>query len=411
MTAMTNENAMTNEDFDKLTPREHIRLRPGMYIGNIRSEEVEEWVYDISTKQLIKKINSIPDAMKRCFHEIVGNAADNVTRSRERGFNPKNIEINMTNSTITVTNYGNPIPVVLDKTKTKLVPELIFSDFMSGSNYKKDQTRNLVGLNGMGVKIVFVVSTEAVVHIWDHINKKEFYQVHTNGLAESSKPIVNHYSGKESKIKITYTLDFEYFGMKEYDPLAFDLFARYAMDYSLSSHVETLFNDLTFNVKSTKEMAELYFSPETIETSISFKGHVDIKNSKHKGNPNDINMEITIIDCPFEGNVIAFVNSLMVPSGVHVDAIYKEISDIILPELNMEINGRSVLTTKDIRQHISLVVNCTLSNPEFPSQNKNQLTHPTPIICIPPAILAPIKTWKLMERLKNIIEQKAKQFW
>lgn len=393
--------AMDENDFDRLLPREHVRLRPGMYIGSIRPEEVEEWVYDRTRNEPVKKINNIPEAIKKCFHEIIGNAGDNVVRSRERGFDPKQIEVIMNDTTITVTNYGNPIPIKMDKTGTKLLPETIFNDFMSGSNYKQDQQRQLIGTNGLGAKIVFVFSTEATVHVWDHVNKKEFYQVHKNGLETSSEPVVKPYNGKESKVVISYTLDFPYFGLTQYNDMVYDLFARYTMDYSLSCNITTRFNEHEFSIQSTTQMASFYFEKHILETAIYNKGNVSVKGS-HQKTP----MEITILDTPFEGHAIAFVNSLMVPSGVHVDSIYKEIADTILPEINTEINGKAVLTVKDIKQHVSLVVNCRLPNPEFKSQTKSELTHPSPILNIPNTILAPMKKWQLVDRLKNIIEQK-----
>jgi len=416
--------AMVADDYDNLTMREQVRLRPGMYIGSIRKEEVEEWVYDFETNVPIKKVNTIPEAVKRCFFEIISNAGDAVIRSRERGFDPKMIEVDMDKKTITITNYGCPIPVEIHEKTQKLVPEMIFSDFLSSSNYKKDQVRKTAGLNGVGSKAVFVFCTEAKVLVKDHINKKEFFQIHRNALQESTPAKVIPYKGAESMVQVSYTLDFPFFDMTEYTMDAIQLFARYTMDYSLSCHIPTRFNQTHFNVDTTKSMASYYMDESVIQTCITYECNAEIGGVKKEVQPiptpssskkstqkkkavfEENNMEICILDTPFEGRVIGFVNGLMINAGVHVDSVYKEIADVILPDINEAINGKSILSIKDIKQHVSLVINSQLPDPEFKSQTKTDLAAPTPKMNIPLTILNPMKKWQLVERLKNILEQK-----
>lgn len=412
--------AMIATDYEKLTHREQVRLRPGMYVGSIRHEEVEEWVYDFETNIPVKRTNTIPEAVKRCFFEILSNAGDAAIRSKERGFDPKQIEVEMNDRTITITNYGCPIPVEMHPEHNELVPVFIFSDFLSSSNYKKGQIRKTAGLNGVGAKAVFVFSTEATVFIQDHINKKEFTQVHRNGLQESSTPKIVPFKGNESMVRITYTLDFPFFDMEKYDQDVLELFARYTMDYSLSCHIPTRFNEIHFNVESTKMMASYYMDQSIIESCITYDCFSEIKKEHKKGElppqpppkkkgksaTEENNIEMCILDTPFEGRSIGFVNGLMVNLGVHVDAVYKEIADVILPDINEQYNGKSLLTIKDIKHHISIVLNCQLPDPEFNSQSKNILSSPTPKLNIPLAILLPIKSWKIVERLKNLLEQK-----
>ena len=412
------ERPYTDEEYSKLHPREQCRMKPGMYIGSIRREDVQEWVYDFEQQVPIKKTNDIPYGVKSIFWEILSNALDNVIRSRNQGFDPKDIEVKMDKQQIEITNKGMPIPIVMHKLEKKLVPEVIFTDFFSGSNYDKKRKRFGVGTNGLGSKVVFCFSVNAKVYIEDHINKKTFEQTYKNNLTEISSPIVLPFKGSSSLVRISYNLDFPYFDMIEYEADAFELFARYTMDASLACQIPTKFNELSFNVNSLNEMAKYYIDSDIVDKSILYECDCKMKKinkktataSEEKEEEHEGHFSICIMDTPYEGMCLGFTNGLQVNSGVHVDAIYKEIADVILPELNAEVGvsaaGRSLLNIKDIKQHISIAFVCQLPDPEFTSQTKTELAAPTPIVNIPQKILIPMKKWNFIDRLKNILQQK-----
>lgn len=406
---------MTADDYDKLSQREHILLRPGMYIGSTAAEETEEWVYHRANQQVEKRVLTLPEAVKRCFYEAISNASDAVIRSRERGFDPKEIVVTMDDTTISITNYGCPIPVVKHEKEGKWLPEMIFSDFLSSSNYNPKKVRSGIGLNGLGIKLVSVFSKAFTVDLDDHVNQKSYTQTFRENLLHIDAPVVKPFKGSSSRVQIRYTLDFGYFSLAGYTEDDKDLFARFAMDYSLSCAVATRFNDLQFPVQTLATMATLYFGEAALTNAITYAGAVEVtvqgtdahgRKSPAKAHRLQTPVEFCLMDTPFEGQVIAFVNGMMVCAGVHVDALYKAMAERVLPSINQDLNGKPMLSAKDLKQHTSVLMVCKLPDPAFKSQVKSQLASPEPTFSLPAALFAPLKKWELMDRLKNILEQK-----
>ena len=106
-----------------LTPREHIRLRPGMYIGKLGDgSQADDGIY-----VLIK--------------EVVDNSVDEFIMGAGR-----QIDITVEGQLVTVRDYGRGIPL---NSLTAAVSEMNTGGKYGGSAFKKT-----VGLNGVGVKAV-----------------------------------------------------------------------------------------------------------------------------------------------------------------------------------------------------------------------------------------------------------------
>ena len=113
-----------------LTPREHIRLRPGMYIGKLGDgSQSDDGIY-----VLIK--------------EVVDNSIDEFMNGYGR-----QIEITVEDRTVTVRDYGRGIPLKM------LAPAV--SVMNTGGKYEEGRAfKKTVGLNGVGVKAVNMLSSE-----------------------------------------------------------------------------------------------------------------------------------------------------------------------------------------------------------------------------------------------------------
>ena len=118
-----------NEDSIKsLDWREHIRLRPGMYIGKLGNGA------------------SPDDGIYILFKEIMDNAIDEYVMG-----NGKKIDINLSSDgKITIRDYGRGIPL------GKLVD--CVSKINTGGKYDSDAFQKSVGLNGVGTKAVNALS-------------------------------------------------------------------------------------------------------------------------------------------------------------------------------------------------------------------------------------------------------------
>ena len=124
----TNANSYDDDAIVTLSPREHIRLRPGMYIGKLGDgSQADDGIY-----VLIKEVvdNSVDEFIMGAGHRIDITVEDNV---------------------VTVRDYGRGIPL---KSLAAAVSEMNTGGKYGGTAFKKT-----VGLNGVGVKAVNMLSS------------------------------------------------------------------------------------------------------------------------------------------------------------------------------------------------------------------------------------------------------------
>ena len=126
----TNPNDTYGDDaIVTLSPREHIRLRPGMYVGVVGD-------------------GSQPDeALYVLIKEVVDNSIDEFIMGAGR-----QIDITLADNVVTVRDYGRGIPL---KSLAAAVGQM-----NTGGKYGGDAFKKTVGLNGVGVKAVNMLSEE-----------------------------------------------------------------------------------------------------------------------------------------------------------------------------------------------------------------------------------------------------------
>ncbi|WP_282456247.1 toprim domain-containing protein [Chitinophaga sedimenti] len=120
--------AYTEDSIRSLDWREHIRLRPGMYIGKLGDG------------------SSMDDGIYILLKEVVDNCIDEHTM----GFG-KQVDIKVTEHTVTVRDYGRGIPL------GKVVD--VVSKINTGAKYDSRAFQKSVGLNGVGTKAVNALSS------------------------------------------------------------------------------------------------------------------------------------------------------------------------------------------------------------------------------------------------------------
>ena len=119
----------TGDDIKTLVWYEHIRLRPGMYIGKLGDgSQSDDGIYVLAK-------------------EVIDNAIDEYMM----GFG-KQIMIEVEESTVSVRDYGRGIP--LDKVAD------VSSKMNTGAKYDSKAFKKSVGLNGVGIKAVNALSTD-----------------------------------------------------------------------------------------------------------------------------------------------------------------------------------------------------------------------------------------------------------
>ncbi len=115
--------------------KEHIRLRPGMYIGKLGDG------------------SAMDDGIYVLLKETIDNCVDEYTM----GYG-KNIDIELTDHSAKVRDYGRGIPL------GKLVE--CVSKINTGGKYDSNAFQKSVGLNGVGTKAVNALSTNFKVQAW-----------------------------------------------------------------------------------------------------------------------------------------------------------------------------------------------------------------------------------------------------
>ena len=164
--------------YDKLvtlTPREHIRQRPGMYIGKLGDgSQSDDGVY-----VLIK--------------EVVDNSIDEFNT----GFAKPTINIDVEDGTVTIRDFGRGIP--LDQVKDAS------SKMNTGAKYDTQTYKRSVGLNGVGIKAVNALSTEFYIRsVRDGQCAAVTYH---EGLVENETGIIPAEEGEENGTLVRFTPD------------------------------------------------------------------------------------------------------------------------------------------------------------------------------------------------------------
>jgi topoisomerase-4 subunit B len=112
--------------------KEHIRLRPGMYIGKLGDG------------------SSVDDGIYVLLKEIMDNCIDEFTM----GFG-KQIELQVKDGSVNIRDYGRGIPL------GKVIDAV--SKINTGAKYDSNVFQKSVGLNGVGTKAVNALSSSFIV--------------------------------------------------------------------------------------------------------------------------------------------------------------------------------------------------------------------------------------------------------
>lgn len=425
----------TYKRYDQIT---HVYNKTDMYTGSDVKVEREEWLYDVENdKMYLSTIDFVPTCEK-IYMEILSNASDNVGRSRRAGVDPGKIEISVNRSTVSIKNYGLPIPIELTDEKDMYVPQMIFGELLTSSNY--DNERLDAGTNGIGAKATNIFSNEFMVIIESHTRHLKYTQVWNNNMRTCGEPTIEKFKGKHSSVQVVYNMDFARFNYPipngddgGYPDEVFNLFARHAVDVSFTAKTKVIFNGKEFDFQNIKDYARLYFG-DAVDTAVIHyqwpegteivKKTGGFQTAKQKDVTPDV--ELIAIDTPDAGSHVSFVNCAMTKDGgVHVNASIKAvgektvqmINDSVMKKLVRINKGKEIdakekrshtISINDVKPHISILLSVKVANPKFSSQTKTQLQSPTPKIEVTDAELRAISKWKLNDRLYAALN--AKQF-
>jgi len=335
------------ETYQKKSQLEHVLHRPGMYIGDTSHFTTERWI--IENGVFIKKTVTTSPGLYKIFDEIFTNATDHSQRDPTM----KRIEITFDNNQITILNDGQGIPIEIHKELGKYVPEIIFGEFHTSSNYDDTEARTVGGLNGYGSKLTNAFSKLFTVEICD--SKNHYTQTWSNNMTTKTQAQVVPKKGK-SFTKISFIPDYQRFGMTGMDPDTTAVFLSRVYEGSAitNKNVNIFFDQQKIPVKNFEDFVNLFVGKTPrVYTKINDR------------------WEIAVVLNPYDKfSQVSFVNGISTTEGgTHVDYIVNQIVYSLKESIEKKAKD-TVIRPAYIKDNILIFVNCLIENPTFSSQTK-----------------------------------------
>jgi len=309
----------TEDEIRSLDWKEHIRLRPGMYIGKLGDG------------------TSVDDGIYVLIKEIVDNSIDEHVMG-----NGKKIEINIDDKRVQIRDFGRGIPLgkVID----------CVSKINTGGKYDSKAFQKSVGLNGVGTKAVNALSSYFVVHSFrDGRTKKAEFKC-GELILDSPESDTNETNGTYIVFEPDATVFKNYRYIQEYIR---DQVKNYTY---LNSALTIKFNGDSFTAR--RGLLDLLETKVPTESALYPVVHVKTE---------DMELAFTHTDAYGE-EYYSFVNGqYTTQGGTHLaafrEAFVKTIRDFYKKEFD----------AADIRSSITAAISVRVMEPVFESQTKTKL--------------------------------------
>ncbi len=312
------ENQYTEDNIRSLDWKEHIRLRPGMYIGKLGDgASAEDGIYIL-----------VKEVIDNCIDEFVMG-------------NGKRIDVKVQDGKVTVRDFGRGIP--LGKV------EEVVSKMNTGGKYDSKAFKKSVGLNGVGTKAVNALSSHFKV-----------YAVRDGSLKAATFSMGNLV--KSFEIEETTEQNGTYV---EFIPDE-QVFKKYAFK-------TTYLQKMMWNYCYLNRNLSIYFNGEKFQSKEGLK---DLLENNMDGDPlyPIIHLEAEDIEVAFTHgrtygeDYYSFVNGQhTTQGGTHQSAFRESVAKVIRDFYNKNYEA------SDIRQSIVAAVSVKVVEPVFESQTKTKL--------------------------------------
>lgn len=310
-----------NEDSIKsLDWKQHIRLRPGMYIGKLGDG------------------SSSDDGIYILLKEVIDNSIDEFVMG-----NGKIIEVNIDGTHVSVRDYGRGIP--LGKLKD------CASKINTGAKYDSEAFKKSVGLNGVGIKAVNALSSEFTIQTYRE-GKTRCVNFSQGEVVSEDKKDRAEKEAKDGTV-LRFDADPEIFGAIRFrDDYVEDMLWNYAY---LNSGLTIVYNGKKF--KSDKGLHDL------LENKLDGEPMYPIVHLKDA----DIEIAFTHNDSYGE-DYYSFVNGQHTTmGGTHLAAFRESLAKTIKDFYKKDFDA------VDIRTSICAAVSIKVEEPVFESQTKTKL--------------------------------------
>lgn len=368
------DNALAQQ-YQRKTDKQHILDNPDTYIGSIENVDAEMWVFDDASQKIVLKTIEYVPGLYKLFDEGIVNCRDHVIRMMQSPLLDKkfvsyiDVSIDPVNGTIVMENDGNGIDVAKHPEYDVWIPEMIFGQLRTSTNYNKDEKRIVGGKNGFGFKLVLIWSTYGKIETIDHVRGLKYVQEFHSNLDTISPPVITKCASTKPYTRVTFKPDYRRLGYPA-DGLSPDMMALLkkrvydigaVTDHSIKK-IKVNYNGSVCPVKNFQQYIDLYV------------GSKDTTKRVHEST--DERWEYAVALSPTHEFVqISFVNGIATfKGGKHVEYITGQITrklcDYIEKKKKIKVNPYS------IKEQLILFLRCDVENPSFDSQTKDFMNTP-----------------------------------
>ena len=358
-----------NNKYQIKTEIEHILDRPGTWVGDINTEYIESYIYMPSKNKFQLMEIDYNAALHKIVDEVISNSIDEFRRSKQKD---KESLFDITTLNVTVNDDGfvcieddGGIPVQKHPQTNVYIPYMLFGMLRTSSNYDDTKDREVVGTNGLGVKLTNIYSKEFTVETAD--GKNSYRCRWYNNMQEHDEEVVQPSS--EHYTRITFKIDLQRFGnddetkTNKMSTATIRAFQKRCIDAAAVNHglvinFSSNINDGILNSKwefdNFDDYIKLYVDSENVVVD-AFTSGKDMVYLTYGTGLTDI----------------GFVNGALCCRGSHIKKVQKQITETML-RICAD-NDMPLITDKDILSRVSVFVNCTVINPMYDSQTKLNL--------------------------------------
>ncbi|WP_276380640.1 DNA topoisomerase IV subunit B [Flavobacterium sp. H4147] len=317
---MLEQNQYTEDNIRSLDWKEHIRMRPGMYIGKLGDGSApDDGIYIL-----------LKEVLDNCIDEFVMGSG-------------KTIEVSIKEKTVTVRDYGRGIPL------GKVVD--VVSKMNTGGKYDTKAFQKSVGLNGVGTKAVNALST--YFRVESVREEKQKAAEFSAGNLVLEEDVIE--TTKRKGTKVTFTPDETIF--KNYK-FRLEYVVKMVKNYCyLNNGLTIIFNgEKYYSENGLRDLLEETINEEDLEYPIiHLKDH-------------DIEVALTHSKTQYSEEYHSFVNGQnTTQGGTHLAAYREAVVKTIREFYNKNFEA------SDVRKSIVSAISIKVMEPVFESQTKTKL--------------------------------------
>lgn len=340
---------MKEQVIKKLTDREHILLRSGMYLGSSTLEKSTQYVIE-NNKFNLKEIENVPGLIKT-FNELIDNSLDEHVRTK--GKFATNIQIELNHEYFELKDNGRGIPVKLAHDGIYM-PEVAWTEARAGSNFE-DEKSSTIGTNGVGSMIASVFSKK-FIGVSDDGSKK-IKVICTNNNENIKSTLLKSTS---TGVHVRMYPDLQRFGLNEITQIHIDVIQQRIYNLSVAyPNIKFRFNKKNIKIKTKDYLNMFSGSPQEIEILDAGKYSVAVMNSSTD-----------------DFQQFSMMNGLLLSQGgTHIDSISKNIVSRIREKL---VRKYKTIKPGDIKNKLFIItILKDFEGPKYASQTKEELKNST----------------------------------